>query len=366
MSAGVSMTYSASISFLKQRPLPQHVCYDHAPRIAAQDVAFVFCVEATAIETQAIVLARSIRDNAGAYRNAPIYAICPRPQLTPSPSTVAVLDDLDVCVIVKPLNSSDCPYLSINRLAAAAWAEAHLACDYLAVLDTDMAFLSEPVFRRHDVSVRPVDCKGSASRGSTDVFDPYWDYMCSICGIRPDDLPWVQATMDGTRVRAAYNGGFTIARRELGVFARAYAVMLRAIEEGRKPFAGSGLNVFASTGSVGVAASEYWGSVQTALSAAIWSTTRNVALHDDGYNVPLHILAKGKADHATFRRFYRPTLIHYHWLLEPQYRDTLFATLEALHANAASIAWLRRLGGAEQGSALGCAFPQHRNIQNVS
>jgi len=74
------MMYSASISFLKQRPLPQHVCYDHASRIAAQDVAFVFCVEATAIETQAIVLARSIRDNAGAYRNAPIYAIFPRPE----------------------------------------------------------------------------------------------------------------------------------------------------------------------------------------------------------------------------------------------------------------------------------------------
>ncbi|HKH48255.1 MAG TPA: hypothetical protein VKM72_26650 [Thermoanaerobaculia bacterium] len=86
----------------------------------------------------------------------------------------------------------------------------------------------------------------------------------------------LSTTIDNVRIRASYNGGFTAVRRDLGILQRAREIFFASLEENLRPWAGKELNVFASTGSVGQEASEWWGSSQAALSVAIWATTSDL------------------------------------------------------------------------------------------
>ena len=114
------------------------------------------------------------------------------------------------------------------------------------------------------------------------------------------------------RVRASYNGGLIVVRRERGILAAWADLFSRSVAAGLKPWRGSSLNVHASTGLVGLEASEYWGSNQAAAALAIWSTTTRVVHYPDSYNVPLHLLMSPEL--ANRPRTAPPVHVHYHWL----------------------------------------------------
>ena len=107
--------------------------YEPCAPIAPATLAFVLCIEATAIEAQALRLCQSIRAHCGAYATAPIYAICPRPRHAPSPRTRARLTELQVVYVEEDLNQTGSPYLPINRIVAASWAERNIARLYREV-----------------------------------------------------------------------------------------------------------------------------------------------------------------------------------------------------------------------------------------
>ncbi|MDO8364737.1 MAG: hypothetical protein Q7V88_17735, partial [Actinomycetota bacterium] len=185
--------------------------------LAADEIAFVICVEANQLLPQARLLCESIRTFGGRYRDAPIVAVSPRPHLALSPRQAAELTALGATHVNLPLNTTGSAYGTINRIVAGAWAEATLPQPYLVVLDTDMMMLGEPRFVRADVGVRPVDSKGSATAGPHDQLDAYWDRLCTIAGITLDDLPTLRTTISDEPIRASYNGGFSVVRRDLGV-----------------------------------------------------------------------------------------------------------------------------------------------------
>src|ERR1700736_1434545 len=144
------------------------------------DVTFVCCIEGTAIEAQALLLCESIRRFAGPYANAQIVAVSPRLSHPISALSERRLADLGVRFAREPLNYTASPYLPINRIVTAAWAESQLDTAYIAVLDSDMLFVRAPSFGLSDVGVRPVDMKGSASEGLGDPLDAYWSSMCGL------------------------------------------------------------------------------------------------------------------------------------------------------------------------------------------
>ena len=303
------------------------------------DVTFVLCIEDNAMRTQALLLCESIRSFGGPHSSAPIFAVAPRPGRGVDRDTRDQLRRLNVEYVEEPLNLTCPEYGSANRVFAARWAEPRAGTDWIVVLDSDTVLL-EPLALplNADVAVRPIDAKGPTSAGPDDPFDNYWASLAEIAHVPLTILPFVQTTDRAHRVRASYNGGLVVVRRSLGILTAWADLFECSIDAGLKPLRGSQLNVFASTGLVGTAASEYWGSNQAALAFAIWKTTSRVLEYPNTYNVPLHLLM-ARPDLAGFLE--SPLVhVHYHWLFTARYHEAGMATLRALGAEPHQVEWL--------------------------
>jgi hypothetical protein len=288
-------------------------------------LAFVLCIEQNAIRDQSLLLCESIRRFGGRWSGAPILAVAPRPGLGIDAETRERLATLDVEYAEEPLNRAAPAYGSANRVFAAAWAEPRLSAEWIVVLDSDTVVLDElGLPGEADVGVRPVDTKGSATEGPGDAFEDYWSRLADLQGVSLSRLPFVRTTICDRRVRACYNGGLTVVRRDLGILAAWAELFERSLAAGLRPWRGQKPNVHASTGLVGEEASELWGSNQAAAALAIWSRTSRVVHYPDTYNVPLHLLGERPELSARARR---PVHVHYHWLFAEPHHE---AALEAL------------------------------------
>lgn len=304
---------------------------------------FVLCIENNAIREQALLLCESIRRFGGKFRGSPILAFSPRPGLGVDRETIARLRELDVAYVDEPLNTRCPEYGSANRVFSAAWAESNIDSDFIVVLDSDTVFLDEPELPLSgDLAVRPVDTKGSASCGPGDVFEEYWRSLARLHGASLDRLPFVQSTIDGERVRASYNGGFIIARRECNLMTRWAGLFAHSVEAGLRPYRGHDVGIIASTGYVGKKASEYWGSNQAALAIVAWADAANRVVHyPASYNVPLHLLAERGAIDPTWREV-PPVHVHYHWMFDPDKYEMALEFLDQLNVPREKLAWLAR------------------------
>jgi len=283
----------------------------------AMETAFVACIERGVLERQALLLFESIRRYTGRFRDCPIYALSPRAEHGISASARSKLDQLGVVYIDEILNT-DCPeYGSANRVAAAAYVEQQHPHDILVILDSDTLFLREPneILLRPDVdvAVRPVGVKGMCTSGPTDPFDAYWRDLCRCSGVDYDQIPWTESFADRCRIKASYNAGLVIVRRELGIMQRWSDFFFNSVRQQLKPYSHD-RRFRTGAGWVESGASRLWGSNQAALSLAVWSTTRNVQELEPTYNyqLTLHNLINKKLRKRVF-----PSLVHvhYHWLL---------------------------------------------------
>jgi hypothetical protein len=308
------------------------------------EATFVLCIEQTGIRAQALLLCASIRAFGGSQAAAPIVAVAPRPGLGVDRDTRAALARLDVEYAEVALNVACPEYGSANRVFAAAWAEARATADWIVVLDSDtVLFDALPLPPDADVALRPIDSKGSASTGPDDAFEPYWRALAALEHVSLDALPFVATTDGRHRVRASYNGGLVVARRSAGLLGRWADLFARSVAAGLRPWRGHGENVHASTGYVGLAASEYWGSNQAALAVAAWGAGLRVRDCPDTCNVPLHLLAQRPdliGARAARVPLAVPIHVHYHWMFTAPYHRTACDTLRHLGVPADRLAWL--------------------------
>ena len=311
-----------------------------APKHADARACFVLCIENNAIRDQALLLCRSIRRFAGRHADAQILAYAPRPGLGVDEPTRRTLADLGVDYVDAPLNTSCREYPPANRVFAGAHAETHSDAEFLIVCDSDTVWLDEPALPTEaDVAVRVVDSKGSATRGPGDRFEDYWADLARRAGISLDRVPYVMSTIGNERIRASYNAGFTIVRRRLGILARCASLFAMTVDAGTRPYRDSGIEIVASTGRVGRAGSEYWGSSQAALTLAIWSLTDRVVHYPDSYNVPLHLIAsEGEIDARWLAR--APVHVHYHWMFDARHHENAMDLLTRLGVPADRRAWI--------------------------
>lgn len=305
--------------------------------------SFVLCIENNAIKDQALLLCESIRRFGGKFRDSPILAFSPRPGLGVDRETAAKLHDMNVAYVDEPLNSLCPEYGSANRVFSAAWAESNTDTDFIVVLDSDTVFLDEPELPlQGDLAVRPVDTKGSATRGRGDVFDEYWSSLAGLHGTSLDQLPFLETTIDGQRIRASYNGGFIIARRKRQLLSRWANLFARSVEAGLRPYRGQDIGIVASTGYVGKKASEYWGSNQAALAVVAWADAADRVVHyPANYNVPLHLLAEQGEIDTAWRKF-PPVHVHYHWMFDPDKYEIAIEILDQLNVPREKLSWLAR------------------------
>lgn len=305
-------------------------------------VGFVLCIENNPIRHQALLLCESIRRFGGRYSGSPILAFAPRPGMGVDRATRCALEGMGVEYVDQPLNTTCLEYAPANRVFAGAWAEAHTATDFLVVLDSDTLWFDEPELPRDaDAAVRPVDVKGSATRGPGDRFEDYWARLAQIGGTSLDRLPRLRSTIGNEHIRASYNAGLTVVRRRKGILTRCADLFSASLAAGMRPYRGSGMNIFASTGHVGQEGSEYWGSSQAAMTLAIWATTDRVIHYPDHYNVPLHLIAAhGEIDPRWLSR--PPVHLHYHWMFAPRQHEVAMELLAKLGLSEDRQAWVRR------------------------
>lgn len=187
-----------------------------------QSLAFLLCVEAGALEPQALLLARSIRRWAGDYAGNPIHAFRPRVGPSLEAGTYASLEELGVVLHEEVLNRDHHDYVHVNTTYAMLWAEEHLDAEIVVWCDSDKVFLSEP----SSFDLRPgIDAAatgpyyharhGPKSAGPGDPFDPYWRRLYDLAGVTEE--PYLTALVDGRRLRAFWNGGLIVFRRSAGL-----------------------------------------------------------------------------------------------------------------------------------------------------
>lgn len=268
-------------------------------------------VEAGPLEAQAVLLVESLRRYGGDHADAPVTVVSPRLSRRPSWRTVRRLRRARAEVLKLDVDGVCPAYPTSQRVHSLALVEARPGPEVLVQLDSDAVFLGDvgPLCADARAMARAVDVKGMGTTGPGDPYHPYWEALCALAGVELKALPMVRATVDGTHVRATHNGGFVAARRDAGLFARADALFRASVAADLRPHAGTGLNVVAGTGEVGVEGSQWWGSAQAVVSVAAASLRFEIASLGDGVNVPMH------SWDALEPKPRRVLHAHYHWLL---------------------------------------------------
>jgi hypothetical protein len=294
------------------RPTPAWAGTSPAPQIE-----YVMVAEAGSLERQALLLAESIRRLPGAAGQAAVTVVSPRPDRRPMARTLRQLEVLGAQYL--PLTvDSPCPYYGTSfKLAALAEVERRAGPPILVMLDSDTLFLAPPVFSlgEHGVGLRPVDGKGMCTAGPGDRFDEYWRRLCTICSVAYDDIPWIETTTDGLRVKASHNGGMVAANRRDGLFTTSYDFLCRSAtadlfprpDDGRKNATGR-----SGAGPIPRLAARIWGAAQAALSLAIVARGLEARILPPTYNVPCHYFDPVVARWPEVAM--NSVHVHYHWL----------------------------------------------------
>lgn len=295
--------------------------------------------ESGVLEKQAVLLCESVRRFAGRHADIAITAISPRSDRRPCIATLARFAELGVQYLALDVHSIAPEYGVTFRMYAAAEFERRSKADQILFVDSDLLFAAEPDLDLHgaDVLARAVDVKGMCTTGAGDPNDLYWRKLCQICEVDYDAVPEVRTTVEKIMVKASYNGGFVMVRRQDGVFARTLDYFKRSVTAGLAPFRGSGMRVRAAHGLVTERGSEFWGSSQACLSLAIWGSGLTVHSPDLSHNFPLNNFEPLTADEqATPLK-----VIHYHHLLD---EDPAHNPLFDGRANVSAefVGWLRR------------------------
>ncbi|MEM6749786.1 MAG: hypothetical protein AAF612_04885 [Planctomycetota bacterium] len=299
-----------------------------APRAEARpgaQIAVLFCVEAGPMETQAVLLAESLRKWGGRLADAQAVAVQPRSGPSLGADTRAAFDRLGVRhERIRPTHSASW-YGTINKPTSLAWAEKHLDAEVFAWFDTDTLIVREPTLLDLpdgvDLAARPAEAM-LGSTGPDDVHEPYWQAVCASLGFSAEDLPWIDSRPEGKPIRMYLHGGVYAFRKSLGL-------------------AGVHLQTYLSRLESKIASPQHgvYFYDQTSFSLSAHRVGARVLPLEDTYNYNLNWRAK---DWITDAGVAGAKVIHYHDSLWPAHFDWFLDLIEAHHPEPA--AWLRERG----------------------
>jgi hypothetical protein len=290
--------------------------------VSSRIVQFVAIAEAGPLEAQAIMLCESIRLFGGRYADASITLVSPRASRRPTAHSIRAMEKLQVDYLPLDLDSPCPEYGTSFRVMGASFVEQRSKADVLIQIDSDTVFLGEPDFDLTDADMlaRPVDVKGICTSGAGDVQDDYWRELCRLCGVSYDAIPWIETTVDRSMVRANYNGGLIVVRRDCGIFEKAEEIFRRIISARRHSHVCPAGPQRIGSGHVSPKGFMFWGTGQVALSLACTARNAKSVLLPPSYNIPLHFFD------ALRDKSLPPIHVHYHWLCDRDFmsRNPLF------------------------------------------
>ena len=253
-------------------------------------VEFIFIAESGVLERQAILLCESIRKFGGSYAQADIKILQPRGERKISHDGRLRFQSLRAHLVEMSI-VSPCPeYGPSYRILACGDYERSSSADCLIFMDSDTILLSEPDLepQEADVAARPVDVKGMCTSGDSDPKDSYWRYLCRACGVDYDLIPLVTTTVERIKVKASYNGGLTVVKKQAGLFAKTSDFFRQSILADLIPWPESDTVFPTGHGMVSGKGGRLWGSAQACLSLAITALKLSVRTLRPSLNFPLH------------------------------------------------------------------------------
>jgi hypothetical protein len=289
-------------------------------------IAFLICTEAGPIEDYSLLLVESIRKFGGSLKDAPIYSFEVRNTPEISQKTSKALKALDVVHVREFLNNKYPDFAFANQPCLGTWAEENLDADILVLLDSDQILFNEPeeflLPSEYDIGVRPVFIKNVGSEGQNDPNEEYWQKLYEIVGTKNN--MFVTSTVDQKNIRAYWNGGLVVVKRNLGLFSNWKNNLEKVMESKIQPRNGGIFYVS-----------------QTTMAATICAMTEKVWTLSPQYNYPIS-LHNRVPESEQIRSF--DNLVSIHYTNSNKFRDNgldkSLASLNNLDRSSQKYKWL--------------------------
>jgi hypothetical protein len=189
-----------------------------------------------ASETNALLLAESIRSFAGSHSGEPIWFFTPEHGERLSMTVRDRLLSLNVTLIPFEIDPEVARFPFTGEATAAALAEerARGQADLLAWLNANTLVLREPgdflLPDEKSLGYRPVHHTNVGSRYGEDL-DPFWTLVYRYCDVPEDRVFPMTTHVDGEVLRPYFNAGFHVSRPEKQLFRAWRDAVLRVYRE---------------------------------------------------------------------------------------------------------------------------------------
>ncbi|MGF1539611.1 MAG: hypothetical protein ACFCU5_04040 [Pleurocapsa sp.] len=234
-------------------------------------IAFIICTEPGRLERQSLLLAESIRNFAGEFKDVPIFSFHPRQGESIASQTKQAFKSLNVEHEQIVLNTKYHDYYLANKPLVCAYAEQNIDAEILVFLDSDKCFFYEPkqflLPENFNIGLRPEYGRGIGSKGKQDLQDGYWQKLYQLLNVKQEFF--VQTPIGKTRIRGYWNSGMVAVKRKAGIFTSWKDNFQTVMEAGVEPSQGNYMVE------------------QSVLAATVCSRKENVFTFSSNYSYPL-------------------------------------------------------------------------------
>ncbi len=276
--------------------------------IKKPDLSIIICTEKGELEKYSKLLVKTIRTYSGKFSNTPIYSFEPRKDVGISEETKDFFKVNNVIHNDMLLNKEFLGYPLANKPIVCSYAEQTIRSKYLLFLDSDVAFLNEPIFFdsiiNYDVILRPVDSKNIGTSGLSD--DPnhdYWEKLYQICGVK-SNVKKIHTTVDNREIFPYFNSGHILTKRKLNLFKQWELNFRKVMNSGILPKNG----IFFVE--------------QSTFAATVSAMKLNIGFFPKGYNYPIHMQNRPMPEGTFIKSIKDVTSLHYHKLFNSVIDDT--------------------------------------------
>ena len=179
-------------------------------------ITVVCCIESGSLEENTVRLVESLRRFGGIFQSIPIVAVTPRFGPPLSRRTLLVLDSLNARHVRFRARNSYSWNGFLNKPLALAHIEQSLTTESICWLDSDILVLNEPVLlalsQSEDFLASISDFANNGTNGAG-AQEQYWRKVARIVGVDLASVPWVRTPLDSKRIRAYFNSGVFVYRR---------------------------------------------------------------------------------------------------------------------------------------------------------
>jgi hypothetical protein len=187
-------------------------------------ISFVCCIESGRLESQTILMIKTLRKFGGRLAKCTVFAVKARVGAPLSQATLRALRELDVTYVDDGAYNVAPWFNYSNKPAAVYWAQRNATTDLIAWLDSDILIAAEPSglllepgidFAARAEYLPPAIHEGAARN------TPYWQSLCKLIGANFEELPWISLESPVVKMRAFFNSGAFVWRRS-SCFAESY------------------------------------------------------------------------------------------------------------------------------------------------